>query len=39
VIGFIRAHLPPQSKDAYRADELAALNAKKQSKATFSPYE
>ena len=39
VIGFIRAHLPRGSAHAYSESELVALNAKKQSSATFSPYE
>ena len=41
VVGFIRAHLPAGSADAYSESELLALNARssKQSKATFSPYE
>jgi hypothetical protein len=39
VIAFIRARLPQRGKDAYREDELAALNSVKQSKQAFSPYE
>ena len=39
VIGFIRAHLPRGSEHGYSDSELVALNAKKQSSATFSPYE
>jgi hypothetical protein len=39
VIGFIRGHLPAGSADAYSAAELVAFNAKKQSTATFAPYE
>jgi hypothetical protein len=39
VVGFIRAHLPAGSASAYSDSELLAFNAKKQSKATFSPYE
>jgi hypothetical protein len=39
IIGFIRTHLPQGSTHAYTLDELAALNAKKQSKARFVPYE
>lgn len=39
VVGFIRAHLPAGSADAYSEAELVALNAKKQSAATFAPYE
>ena len=39
VIAFIRARLPQRGKDAYREDELAALNSAKQSKQRFSPYE
>ena len=39
VIGFIRARLPQRGAHAYTRDEIAALNAKKQSLETFSPYE
>lgn len=39
VIGFIRARLPQRDQGAYSAAELAAFNARKQSKETFSPYE
>jgi hypothetical protein len=39
VIGFIRARLPAGGPDAYTADELAALNRRRQSKAIFAPYE
>jgi hypothetical protein len=39
VIGFIRARLPAGGPDAYTADELAALNRRRQSKAPFQPYE
>ncbi len=39
VIGFIRGHLPAGSTNAYSEAELAAFNAKKQSAATFAPYE
>jgi hypothetical protein len=39
VIGFIRARLPAGGPDAYADDELAALNRRRQSKATFAPYE
>lgn len=39
VIGFIRAHLPAGGSDAYTADELAALNRRKQSKERFAPYD
>ncbi|MCE9572503.1 MAG: hypothetical protein K8W52_05050 [Deltaproteobacteria bacterium] len=38
VIGFIRAHLPAGSADAYTAAELTAFNARRASKATFAPY-
>lgn len=39
VVGFVRAHLPAGSADAYSADELAALNRRRTSKAPFAPYE
>jgi hypothetical protein len=39
VIGFIRARLPAGSEHAYSEAELAAFNARKQSAATFAPYE
>lgn len=39
VIGWIRAKLPAGSAGAYSASELAALAAKKTSKATFAPYD
>lgn len=39
VVGFIRAHLPAGSAGAYTDAELVALNARKQSAATFAPYE
>jgi hypothetical protein len=39
VIGMIRARLPAGSPDAYSADELAALNRRRHSKAAFAPYE
>jgi len=39
VIGVIRARVPAGSADAFTAVELAAFNRKKQSKATFTPYE
>ncbi|MDB4962963.1 MAG: hypothetical protein JWP01_2962 [Myxococcales bacterium] len=39
VVGFIRTRVPAGSAGAYSADELAAFNRKKQSKATFAPYE
>ena len=39
VIGFIRARFPAGGPDAYTADELAALNRRRQSKATFVPYD
>jgi hypothetical protein len=38
VIGFIRAHLPAGSPDAYTTDELAKLNGRRSSKARFEPY-
>jgi hypothetical protein len=39
VIGFIRGRLPADSADAFTAAELAACNARKQSRATFAPYD
>lgn len=39
VIGFIRARLPAGGPDAYTADELAALNRRRQSKTPFAPYD
>ncbi|HSK03657.1 MAG TPA: hypothetical protein VK932_20535, partial [Kofleriaceae bacterium] len=39
VVGFIRARLPAGGPDAYTADELAALNRRRQSKTPFAPYE
>ncbi|HWU90233.1 MAG TPA: hypothetical protein VN253_23375, partial [Kofleriaceae bacterium] len=39
IIGVIRARLPAGGPDAYTADELAALNRRRQSKAPFAPYE
>ena len=39
VIGVIRARIPFGSADAFSADEIAALNRKKQSKAVFAPYD
>lgn len=39
VIGVIRARLPAGSADAFTAADLGALNRKKQSKATFAPYD
>lgn len=39
VIGFVRAKLPAGSATAYTPAELAALNARRQSSATFAPYE
>jgi hypothetical protein len=38
VIGWIRAKLPAGSVAAYTADELAALNQRRTSKAPFAPY-
>jgi hypothetical protein len=38
VIGCIRARLPAGGPDAYTAEELAALNRRRQSKALFQPY-
>jgi hypothetical protein len=39
VIGFIRARLPAGGPDAYTAEELTALNRRRQSKARFAPYD
>jgi hypothetical protein len=39
IVGFIRARLPASGTDAYTDAELAALNKRKQSTATFQPYE
>lgn len=39
LVGFIRAHLPAGSPDAYTPDELARLNAHRTSHAVFAPYE
>lgn len=39
VVAWIRSHLPAGSPAAYTAAELAALNARRQSRATFAPYE
>jgi hypothetical protein len=39
VVGFIRGHLPAGTPSAYSTAELVAFNAKKQSAATFAPYE
>ncbi|HWO19594.1 MAG TPA: hypothetical protein VNO30_12495 [Kofleriaceae bacterium] len=39
VVGVIRARLPAGGPDAYTAEELAALNRRRHSKATFAPYE
>jgi hypothetical protein len=39
VIGFLRAHLPAGSPEAFTPAELAALARSQQSKATFQPYE
>jgi hypothetical protein len=39
VVGFIRARVPAGSAEAYTAGELVAYNRKKQSKATFAPYD
>jgi hypothetical protein len=39
VVGFIRARLPAGGPDAYTADELAALNRRRQSRTPFAPYE
>ena len=39
IIGFIRAHLPAGSADAYTAAELRIFNAQRTSKAVFAPYD
>ncbi|HEX3475802.1 MAG TPA: hypothetical protein VHT91_12300 [Kofleriaceae bacterium] len=39
IIGFLRAHLPAGSSDAYTPAELAALARTRQSQAAFAPYE
>lgn len=39
IIGFIRARFPAGSPHAYTRAELVALNAKRQSKAPFAPYD
>ena len=38
VVGWIRSHLPAGSADAYTADELAVLAARRTSSAAFAPY-
>ncbi len=38
VVGVIRARFPAASEQAFTATELAALNRKRSSKATFAPY-
>jgi hypothetical protein len=38
VIGWIRAHLPAGSRDAYSPAELAALSARRTSREPFAPY-
>jgi len=38
VIGWIRAHLPPDSPDAFTPDELAAFAAQRSSQQPFVPY-
>ena len=38
IIGFIRARLPSGHSDAFSSTDLARLNAKRRSKATFAPY-
>jgi hypothetical protein len=39
LVGFIRTHLPKGSPNGFTDEELAKLNARKQSSATFAPYE
>jgi len=39
ILGFIRAHLPAGSADAFTAQDIAALARAQQSKAVFQPYE
>lgn len=38
IVSFIRQHLPAGSADAFTADELRALNARRTSTAPFAPY-
>ena len=38
LVGFIRSHIPEGSADAVPADELAQLNAHRQSHTVFAPY-
>jgi hypothetical protein len=38
LLRFVNVHLPADSADAYTADELRELNARRQSKARFAPY-
>lgn len=39
IFAFIRGRLPADSAEAYSAEELAALNRKRQSKQRFAPYQ
>ncbi|MBA3456219.1 MAG: hypothetical protein H0T42_24175 [Deltaproteobacteria bacterium] len=39
VVGVIRARIPAGSADAFSAEDLVALNQRKQSKAKFAPYD
>ena len=39
IVGFIRAHLPAGSADAYTPAELAALAGARRAKAAFAPYD
>jgi len=38
VIGWIAAHLPSGSADAFTAEEIASLDARRSSKQHFAPY-
>jgi hypothetical protein len=39
LVEFVRLHLPPGSAGAFRSTELAQLNAHRQSRARFAPYD
>jgi hypothetical protein len=39
ILGFIRARMPAGGPDAYTADELAALNHRRQAREAFTPYD
>jgi hypothetical protein len=38
LVGFLRSKLPPGSADAFTADEVARLNARRKSRESFAPY-